>query len=80
MLEQQFNEEDYLEFQEFQTKMKSGINDEDLKVIYRLHSKYFSHNYIEPCGCGGAKKMDTINKWMGDLEKIFENGLETKSI
>lgn len=80
LLRQQFSEEDYIEFSGFKRSMEKGFTDEDLKIVYRLHSKYFQHNYIEPCGCGGAKKMDTINKWIGDLEKVYDNGVQAKKL
>lgn len=80
LLRQQFSEEDYIEFSGFKRSMEKGFTDEDLKIVYRLHSKYFQHNYIEPCGCGGVKKMDTINKWIGDLEKVYDNGVQAKKL
>ena len=80
LLDQQFTEEDYFDFTGFQTTMQTGFTDEDLKIVYRLHSKYFEHPYIEPCGCGGAKKMDTINKWISDLEKVYNNGVQTSEL
>jgi len=79
-LEQQFTQEDYIDFTGFKTAMEKGFTDNDLKIVYTLHAKYFEHNYIEPCGCGGAKKMDTINKWIGDLQKVYENGVQTKEL
>lgn len=79
-LEQQFTQEDYIDFTEFKTAMEKGFTDNDLKIVYTLHAKYFEHNYIEPCGCGGAKKMDTINKWISDLKKIYNNGVQTKEL
>ena len=80
LLQQQFSEEDYIDFTGFKRSMEKGFTDEDLKIVYRLHSKYFQHNYIEPCGCGGAKKMDTINKWISDLEKVYDNGVQAKKL
>tara|TARA_R100000742_G_C4278642_1_gene101730 strand:+ start:439 stop:696 length:258 start_codon:yes stop_codon:yes gene_type:complete len=77
LLRQQMNEEDYIEFAEFQTAMEKGFTDEDLKVVYKLHSKYFVHPFQIPCGCGGVKKMDTITRWIQDLEKIYNNGIQT---
>ena len=79
-LEQQFTQDDYMIFTGFKTAMENGFTDNDLKTVYTLHAKYFEHAYNEPCGCGGAKKMDTINKWIGDLEKIYNNGVQTKKL
>ncbi len=66
-----------MQFTAFISSMEKGFNDNDLKTVYTLHAKYFEHAYNEPCGCGGAKKMDTINKWISDLTHVYENGMET---
>jgi len=80
LLRQQMEQEDYIDFTGFKTSMSKGFTDDDLKIVYRLHAKYFEHKYTEPCGCGGARKMDTINVWIGDLEKIYDNGVQTKKL
>lgn len=79
-LEQQFTEDDYMSFTGFRISMQNGFTDDDLKVVYTLHANYFEHPYSVPCGCGGAKKMDTISKWISDLEKIYNNGVQTKKL
>ena len=79
-LEQQFTQEDYIDFTGFKTAMEKGFTDNDLKIVYTLHAKYFEHHYNEPCGCGGAKKIDTINKWIDDLKKVHANGVQTKEL
>ena len=73
-----FSGEDYENYMNFKVKAKHGFDDNDLRLVYRLHAKYFKHPYNEPCGCGGARKMDTIMKWIKDLDKIYTNGMETK--
>ena len=80
LLRQQMEEGDYIDFTGFKEAMVNGFTDNDLKLVYRLHAKYFVHNYYEPCGCGGAKRMDTINKWIADLEKVYDNGVQTKKL
>tara|TARA_B100001939_G_scaffold317938_1_gene304977 strand:+ start:223 stop:495 length:273 start_codon:yes stop_codon:yes gene_type:complete len=80
LLRQQFTEEDYIDFSGFKRSMEKGFTDEDLKIVYTLHAKYFEHRYNEPCGCGGVKKMDTINRWIGDLEKVYDNGVQAKKL
>jgi hypothetical protein len=80
LLEQQMEEEDYLDFTGFKSALNEGFTDDDLKIVYRLHAKYFQHAYNVPCGCGGRKKMDTINKWMSDLETVYDNGVQTKEL
>jgi hypothetical protein len=78
LLRQQMDQEDYIDFTGFKTVMVNGFTDKDLKLMYRLHAKYFVHTYNEPCGCGGIKKIDTINKWISDLQKVHANGVQTK--
>lgn len=77
MLQGQMNKEDYNNYKTFLTKMGTGFTDDDLNIVYTLHAKYFDHNFNIPCGCGGARKMDTINKWIGDLTQVYENGMAT---
>jgi len=72
-------QEDYKEFTGFK-QLSFGFTDKDLEIVYRLHAKYFVHTYNEPCGCGGVKKMDTINKWIADLQKVYDNGVQTKKL
>tara|TARA_R100000278_G_scaffold123162_1_gene111602 strand:+ start:643 stop:912 length:270 start_codon:yes stop_codon:yes gene_type:complete len=79
LLRQQMEQEDYKEFTGFK-QLSFGFTDKDLEIVYRLHAKYFVHTYNEPCGCGGVKKMDTINKWIADLQKVYDNGVQTKKL
>ncbi|MAC41980.1 MAG: hypothetical protein CMJ05_09365 [Pelagibacterales bacterium] len=78
MLEQQMIEIDYKSFDDFLVIIETGFGDKDLQIVYELHAKYFNHNFNIPCGCGGAKKIDTINKWISDLKKVHANGVQTK--
>ena len=76
-LEQKMDQLDYQDHKMFLAKAETGFNDDDLKVVFNLHAKYFQHDYYEPCGCGGARKMDQVNRMMSDLTHIYNNGLET---
>tara|TARA_R100000479_G_scaffold55954_1_gene26507 strand:- start:209 stop:469 length:261 start_codon:yes stop_codon:yes gene_type:complete len=71
------DEGDYIDFTNFRDLIGKGFTDNDLEIVYKLHAKYFNHKFIIPCGCGGVKKMDTINTWIQDLEKVYDNGMET---
>jgi hypothetical protein len=73
-------EDDYMSFTGFRISMQNGFTDDDLKVVYTLHAKYFDHKYTVPCGCGGARKMDTINVWINDLQKIYDNGVQSQEL
>lgn len=77
-LDKKMKEEDYNKWTKF--KAKKGVTDRDLEIVYRFHADYFNHNYNIPCGCGGAKKIDVINGWIKDLDKVFENGMETQEL
>ena len=77
-LDKKMKEEDYNKWSKF--KSKKGFTDNDLEIVYRFHADYFNHNYNIPCGCGGARKIDVINGWIKDLDKVFENGMETKEL
>ena len=80
LLRQQMEEDDYISFTGFKISMQNGFTDDDLKVVYTLHAKYFDHKYTVPCGCGGARKMDTINVWINDLQKIYDNGVQSQEL
>ena len=80
LLRQQMEEDDYMSFTGFKETMETGFSDNDLKIVYTLHAKYFDHKYTVPCGCGGVRKMDTINVWIKDLQKIYDNGVQSKKL
>jgi hypothetical protein len=80
LLEQQVSQEDYKSLGDFFHKMTKGFTDDDLQIVYELHAKYFNHAFNIPCGCGGARKMDTINKWINDLKEIYNNGVQSKEL
>jgi len=80
MLEQQMNSIDYNSFESFLKVIETGFSDKDLTIVYELHAKYFNHAFNIPCGCGGARKMDTINKWINDLKEIYNNGVQSKEL
>lgn len=71
------SENDFVDFLNFRDLIGKGFTDQDLELVYKLHAKYFNHKHTIPCGCGGVRKMDTINVWINDLEKIHDNGMET---
>jgi len=77
LLEKKLNKEDYDKWTSFKVLLSEGFKEEDLKIVFKLHAKYFEHTYNEPCGCGGAKKMDTINKWIEDINQLYKNGISS---
>ena len=80
MLEQKMIEIDYQSFNDFLVIIETGFGDKDLQIVYELHAKYFDHTFNIPCGCGGAKKIDLINKWIDDLKRVHANGVQTKEL
>tara|TARA_R100000734_G_C3211182_1_gene26247 strand:- start:206 stop:463 length:258 start_codon:yes stop_codon:yes gene_type:complete len=77
LLKKQMNEDDYKNYTDFKELIGKGFTDKDLELVYKLHAKYLEHTFNIPCGCGGAKKIDTINKWISDLNTIYDNGMAT---
>lgn len=55
--------EDKILWQELQTRIKHSMTRADFKTMCKLHAKYFSHKYSEPCTCN--KRM--IRKWIEDV-------------
>ena len=77
LLKSKMIQKDHVEFSGFKDKIGKGFTDKDLDVVYRLHAKYLNHNFNIPCGCGGARKIDTINAWIKDLVQIHDNGVQS---
>lgn len=76
LLLQQMEEIDYNQFTNLQNKINQDITDDDLKIVYNLHSKYLQHTYNEPCDCKGTVKINIINKWIDELKTIHSNGVQ----
>jgi len=49
----------------------SVIIHEDLKVISRLHAKYFNHKEYVPCTCNWK----LVKKWINALNELYEEQL-----
>ncbi len=76
LIKKKLNKEDYNSWINFLEFIKGGFTDKDLEIVYKLHAKYFEHEYNVPCSCGGAKKMETINRWIADINKLYDNGVQ----
>ena len=63
-------EKDYIELENFCKKLSTGFTEDEAVVIYKLHAKYFHHEYEEPCSCGGQNKFAVLNRWVNDLKTI----------
>jgi len=77
LLKKKLNKEDYKAWTDFLEFIKNGFTENDLEIVFKLHAKYFEHVYLVPCSCGGAKKMETINRWIADINKLYKNGISS---
>jgi len=64
-----FIKDDYIKWTAF-NKSNINITKSEFKLLCQLHSKYFKHQLHYPCSCA----VDTIKKWMNQLNKIYDNG------
>tara|TARA_R100001443_G_scaffold67364_1_gene76157 strand:- start:2231 stop:2449 length:219 start_codon:yes stop_codon:yes gene_type:complete len=64
------SKEDFQSWKLFRISTSNKIQVKEFKTLCQLHSKYFQHQYYEPCTC--SKK--TINDWIAQLNAIHDNG------
>jgi len=65
-----FEELDYKDWELFRQGTKDVISSTEFNLVSQLHSKYYKHNFYKPCTCSPK----TINKWIKDLNIIWDNG------
>ena len=65
-----FTDYDFKQWEEFRLSKKSTISRTEYKMVCDLHSEYYKHKFYEPCTCSPK----TINKWIKDLNVIWDNG------
>tara|TARA_R110002020_G_scaffold172762_3_gene363200 strand:+ start:3908 stop:4117 length:210 start_codon:yes stop_codon:yes gene_type:complete len=65
-----YNNEDFKKWEKFRLSKKSTISRSEYKLVCDLHSKYYKHKFYEPCTCSPK----TINKWIKELNVIWDNG------
>jgi len=70
-----FNTEHYEKWTQFRMVDNSVISRKELEMVSYLHSLYYKHSYYIPCTCSPK----TINRWIKDLNIVWENGIEEDS-
>ena len=65
-----FNKYDFKDWEKFRLSKKSTISRAEYKMVCDLHSEYYKHKFYEPCTCSPK----TINKWIKELNVIWDNG------
>ena len=68
-----FEELDYKDWELFRQGTKDVISSMEFELVCNLHSKYYKHSFYKPCTCSPK----TINKWINDLNIIWNNGNQT---
>lgn len=70
-----FNSADYEQWTQFRMVDNSVITKKELEMVSYLHSQYYKHSYYIPCTCSPK----TINRWIKDLNIVWDNGIEENS-
>ena len=65
-----FEKNDKRDWDKFRMGTNDVISAAEFDLVCNLHSKYYSHTYYKPCTCSPK----TINKWIKDLNIIWDNG------
>tara|TARA_R110000796_G_scaffold170639_2_gene287571 strand:+ start:464 stop:685 length:222 start_codon:yes stop_codon:yes gene_type:complete len=66
-----YEKADYKDWEKFRLGSdKNTISAEEFTLVCDLHSKYYKHTFYKPCTCSPK----TINKWIKDLNIIWDNG------
>tara|TARA_R110000796_G_scaffold111660_4_gene223207 strand:- start:1909 stop:2124 length:216 start_codon:yes stop_codon:yes gene_type:complete len=66
-----FDKNDYKLWKKFRVHKSDTISRVEYRLVCILHSQYYEHNYQEPCTCDPKK----INRWIKDLNIIWDNGI-----
>lgn len=64
-----FSKDDYNKWKKFRSQ-KSDLNKQEFKMVCELHSKYYNTVLHYPCPCA----VNTIKRWIKQLNEIFDNG------
>jgi len=67
-----FEELDYEDWGIFRMGKNDVITATEFDLVCVLHSKYHKHRFYKPCTCNPK----TINRWIRDLNVIWDNGLK----
>ena len=67
-----FNKEDFKNWSNFRSELKSTLQPYEFDLICELHATYYKHKYQKPCTCNPKK----IKLWIKQLNIIWNNGVE----
>ena len=59
---------DKIDWYKFKTNKSNKLSIDEVKLISKLHAKYFNHNYHTPCSCNPKK----VLRWIDELNDIYE--------
>ena len=59
---------DKIDWYKFKTNKSNKLSVDEVKLISKLHAKYFNHKYHTPCSCNPKK----VLRWIDDLNDIYE--------
>tara|TARA_R110002012_G_scaffold237635_1_gene411359 strand:+ start:132 stop:350 length:219 start_codon:yes stop_codon:yes gene_type:complete len=65
-----FEKKDFKLWTTFRMGKKLYLSPKEFELVCDLHSRYYKHSYYKPCTCSPK----TINKWIKDLNIIWDNG------
>lgn len=65
-----FEKDDRGNWKKFRMGKKQHISAAEFELVCELHAKYYKHRFYKPCTCNPK----TINKWIKDLNIIWNNG------
>ena len=65
-----FEKKDFKLWTVFRMGKKLYLSPKEFELVCDLHSRYYKHSYYKPCTCSPK----TINKWIKDLNIIWDNG------
>ncbi len=55
-------------------RITTKMSNQDFKIMCRLHSRYFNHEYEEPCTCNKRR----LRQWIFQLDEFFLGGKHYK--
>jgi|14BtaG_2_1085337.scaffolds.fasta_scaffold203476_2 hypothetical protein len=70
-----FEETDFRLWTVFRMGTKQHISAKEFELVCKLHAKYYKHSFYKPCTCSPK----TVNRWIKDLNVIWDNGTEKDS-
>jgi len=65
-----FEKLDRKDWEKFRMGKNDVISAAEFDLVCNLHAKYYKHTHYKPCTCSPT----TINKWIKDLNIIWDNG------